>query len=80
MVKPVIKKIDFYFEKNEKNKDNMENINLKVNDFQTKFLGVTIDTENGSSNPKINKALNQSFKLLIILEFIKVTNFNYGTR
>jgi hypothetical protein len=66
------KKIDFYFEKN---KDNMENINLKVNDFQTKFLGVTIDTENGSSNPKINKALNQSFKLLDILEFIKVTKF-----
>jgi len=53
----------------------MENINLKVNDFQTKFLGVTIDTENGSSNPKINKALNQSFKLLDILEFIKVTKF-----
>jgi hypothetical protein len=68
------KKIDFYFEKNYKNKD-MENINLKVNDFQTKFLGVTIDTENGSSNPKINKALNQIFKLLDILEFIEVTKF-----
>jgi hypothetical protein len=38
-------------------------------------LGVTIDTENGSSNPKINKALNKSFKLHDIMEFIKVTKF-----
>jgi hypothetical protein len=38
-------------------------------------LGVTIDTENGSNNPKINKALNKSFKLLNIMEFIEVTKF-----
>jgi hypothetical protein len=52
----------------------MEHIDLK-NDSKLNFLGVTIDTENGSSNPKINKALNKSFKLLDIMEFIKVTKF-----
>jgi hypothetical protein len=36
------------------------------------FLGVTI-VENGSSDPRIKKALNKSFKLLDIMEFIKVT-------
>jgi hypothetical protein len=43
--------------------------------IKTNFLGVTIDTENGSSNPKIRKALDKSFKLLDIMEFIKVTKF-----
>jgi hypothetical protein len=55
-------KIQFYFNKKDQNKDNMEHIDLK-NDSKLNFLGVTIDTENGSSNPKINKALNKSFKL-----------------
>lgn len=41
----------------------------------TNFLGVTIDTENGSSNPKINKVLSKSLSLLDIMEFIKVTKF-----
>jgi hypothetical protein len=41
----------------------------------TSFLGVTIDVENGSSDPRIKKALNKSFKLLDIMEFIKVTKF-----
>jgi hypothetical protein len=39
------------------------------------FLGVTIDTENGSSDPRIKKALEKSVKLLDIMEFIKVTKF-----
>ena len=39
------------------------------------FLGVTIDIENGSSDPRIKKALDKSFKLLDIMEFIKVTKF-----
>lgn len=39
------------------------------------FLGVAIDTENGSNNPKIRKALNASFNLLDITQFIKVTKF-----
>jgi hypothetical protein len=38
-------------------------------------LGVVIDTENGPGNPKIKKVLERSFKLLDILEFIKVTKF-----
>lgn len=42
---------------------------------QTNFLGVTIDTENGSSNPKVRKALNASFNLLDIIQFVKVTKF-----
>jgi len=41
----------------------------------TSFLGVVIDTENGSNNPKIRKALNKSVKLLDIMELIKVTKF-----
>jgi hypothetical protein len=39
------------------------------------FLGVTIDTENGPTNPKIKKALDQGFSLLNILEFIQITKF-----
>jgi hypothetical protein len=39
------------------------------------FLGVTIDTENGPTNPKIKKALDQGFRLLNILEFIQITKF-----
>jgi hypothetical protein len=42
---------------------------------KTNFLGVIIDTENGSNNPKINKALNRSYKLLDIIEFVKVSKF-----
>ncbi|CCV02011.1 hypothetical protein IIV22A_167R [Invertebrate iridescent virus 22] len=65
------KKIDFYSEKVDENKD-MSELNFTV---KTDFLGVTIDTENGSSNPKINKALSASFQLLDIMEFVKVTKF-----
>jgi hypothetical protein len=36
---------------------------------------VTIDTENGPTNPKIKKALDQGFRLLNILEFIQITKF-----
>ncbi|CCV01937.1 hypothetical protein IIV22A_093R [Invertebrate iridescent virus 22] len=39
------------------------------------FLGVTINTENGSSNAKIRKALDKSFQLLNIIEFVKITKF-----
>jgi hypothetical protein len=39
------------------------------------FLGVAIDIENGSSDPRIKKALDKRFKLLDIMEFIKVTKF-----
>jgi len=39
---------------------------------KTTFLGITIDTENCSSDPRINKALNKSLDLLDITEFIKV--------
>jgi hypothetical protein len=39
------------------------------------FMGVVIDTENGSNNPKIRKALDKSYKLLDIMEFIQVTKF-----
>ena len=46
-----------------------------ANQVKTNFLGVTIDTENGSSNPKVRKALERSSKLLDIMEFIKVTEF-----
>jgi DNA-binding Lrp family transcriptional regulator len=63
------KKIDFYIEKEDENKDIMEPIT------KTSFLGVVIDTENGSSNPKINKALGESFHLLDIMKFIEVTKF-----
>ncbi|CCV02182.1 hypothetical protein IIV25_164R [Invertebrate iridovirus 25] len=66
------KKIDFYFEKKGENKDMSEL--QKIN-----FLGVDIDTENGSSNPKIRKALNASFNLLDITQFIEVTKFKLNT-
>jgi hypothetical protein len=46
---------------------------------QTKFLGVTIDTENGPTNPKIQKALNKSYDLLDIMKFIEVTKFKLNT-
>jgi hypothetical protein len=36
---------------------------------------VVIDTENGTSNPKIRKALDKSFSLLDIMKFIEVTKF-----
>jgi hypothetical protein len=42
---------------------------------KTNFLGVTIDTENGSTNSKINKALNKSLDLLDIMKFVEVTKF-----
>ncbi|CCV02078.1 hypothetical protein IIV25_060R [Invertebrate iridovirus 25] len=43
--------------------------------ISTNLLGIVIDTKNGSNNPKINKALNASFKLLDIMEFVKITKF-----
>jgi hypothetical protein len=39
------------------------------------FMGVVIDTENGPTNHKIRKALDKSYKLLDIMEFIQVTKF-----
>ncbi|ADO00448.1 hypothetical protein WIV_gp104 [Wiseana iridescent virus] len=63
------KKIDFYVDKLEKNKD------MSTSEIKTNFLGVAIDTENGSNNPKIRKALDNSFKLLDIMEFVKITKF-----
>jgi hypothetical protein len=65
------KKIDFYVEKKDENKENMELSSYAP----TSFLGVTVDTENGSSDPRIRKALDKSFKLLDIMEFIKTTKF-----
>ena len=44
-------------------------------DTTINFMGVVIDTENGSNNPKIKKALDKSYKLLDIMEFIQVTKF-----
>jgi hypothetical protein len=43
------------------------------------FMGVVIDTENGPTNPKIRKALDKSYKLLDIMEFIQVTKFKLNT-
>jgi hypothetical protein len=54
-------KNDFYFDKEGENKDNMDQ---QVDLIKINFLGVTIDPENGASNPKIRKALDKSFKLL----------------
>ena len=65
------KKIDFYVEKKDENKENMELSSYTP----TSFLGVTVDPENGSSDPRIRKALDKSFKLLDIMEFIKTTKF-----
>jgi transcriptional antiterminator len=67
------KKIDFYFEKKEEDKDMSEV--TEQNNIPTNFLGVKIDTENGPSNPKIRKALDKSFHLLDIMMFIEVTKF-----
>jgi hypothetical protein len=39
------------------------------------WLGVIINTENGPTNHKIKKALDKSYKLLDIMEFIQVTKF-----
>jgi hypothetical protein len=61
-----IKKNEFFIESEDENKD-MSNLT------KTTFLGITIDTENGSSDPRIKKALNKSLDLLDITEFIKVT-------
>jgi predicted DNA-binding protein YlxM (UPF0122 family) len=74
------KKIEFYFEKSDENKEEMEPITDIIlsgtnTPSKTNFLGVIIDTENGSNNPKINKALNRSYKLLDIIEFVKVSKF-----
>jgi hypothetical protein len=70
-VKHPNKKIDFYFDKSDENKD-MSDLTIKEN---INFLGVQIDTENGSNNPKIRKALDKSFQLLDIMKFIEVTKF-----
>jgi hypothetical protein len=48
---------------------------LTVEQNNINFLGVKIDTENGSNNPKIRKALDKSFQLLDIMKFIEVTKF-----
>ncbi|AHL67620.1 hypothetical protein DH26_gp132 [Chloriridovirus anopheles1] len=42
----------------------------------TNFLGLTIDAENGPKDRRICKVLNQGFKLLDIMEFIKATKFD----
>jgi hypothetical protein len=65
------KKNEFYFDKSSENKDMSEQNNM----VKTTFLGVTIDLENGSSNPKIRKALDKSFQLLDIMKFIEVAKF-----
>jgi hypothetical protein len=77
------KKIDFYSGKSNENKEEMEPIEnivtsddeVKASSSTTSFLGVVIDTENGTSNPKIRKALDKSFSLLDIMKFIEVTKF-----
>ena len=66
------KKNEFYFDKSDENKD-MSDLAVEQNNIN--FLGVKIDTENGSSNPKIRKALDKSFQLLDIMKFIEVTKF-----
>jgi hypothetical protein len=74
-------KNEFCLENQSENKDMSDLVKTNVtNDgakapSTTSFLGVVIDTENGSSNPKINKALNKSFSLLDIMKFIEVTKF-----
>ena len=39
------------------------------------FLGIKVDTINGPSDPRVRQALDKSFHLLDILEFIKVVDF-----
>jgi hypothetical protein len=54
----------------------MSDLTVEQNNIpKTNFLGVVIDTENESSNPKIRKALDKSFQLLDIMKFIEVTKF-----
>ncbi|CCV01883.1 hypothetical protein IIV22A_039R [Invertebrate iridescent virus 22] len=48
---------------------------LNCKEIKTNFLGVTIDPKNGSNNPKIRRALETSFKLLDITQFVKITKF-----
>ena len=67
-------KNEFYVKKEEEDKD-MSDLIVHQKNTTVNFLGVTIDTENGSSDPRVNKALNKSFHLLDIIEFIKVTKF-----
>jgi hypothetical protein len=64
------KKNEFYFDKSDENKD-MSDLIVEPKTI----FGVTIDIENGSSNPKIRKALDKSFQLLDIMKFIEVTKF-----
>jgi hypothetical protein len=61
-------KNEFFIDSEDENKD-MSHL------VKTNFLGVTIDTENGSNNPKIRKALDKSFQLLDIMKFIEITKF-----
>jgi DNA invertase Pin-like site-specific DNA recombinase len=67
-------KNEFFIDSEDENKD-MSNLAIKKNNIPTDFLGIKIDTENGSSNPKIRKALDKSFQLLDIMKFIEVTKF-----
>jgi hypothetical protein len=64
-------KNEFFIDSEDENKDMSDLV-------KTNFLGVTIDTENGSSNPKIRKALDKSFQLLDIMKFIEVTKFKFN--
>ncbi|ADO00369.1 hypothetical protein WIV_gp026 [Wiseana iridescent virus] len=68
------KKNEFFIKNEEENKDNEI-----MTSNNTNFLGIVIDTENGSNNPKINKALNASFDLLDIMKFVEVTKFKLNT-
>ena len=67
-------KNEFFVESEDENKD-MSNLTVEQNNISINFLGVKIDTENGSNNPKIRKALDKSFQLLDIMKFIEVTKF-----
>ena len=43
---------------------------------QTSFMGIAIDTINGSKDPWINEALNKGFQLLDIIQFMRVVDFD----
>ena len=58
-----------------KNEKYLENKDLNKEMENTTFLGVTIDTINGSLDFKIKKALKRSASLLDIMKFIEVTKF-----
>ncbi|ADO00528.1 hypothetical protein WIV_gp184 [Wiseana iridescent virus] len=74
------KKIDFYVDKKSENKEEMNPSPTILDEIKTtNFLGITIDTEGGTSNPKIRKTLDKSFKLLDVVEFVKVTKFKLNT-